>query len=64
MDSEISKTELCKQRDQKILEKKKQRESQRRAFDRHKESTSDYIRELNRQRFAKRRRVTLSMYKK
>jgi len=51
MSSEISKTELCKQRDQKILEKTK--ESQRRAFKRRKESNSNHIRELDRQAFAK-----------
>ena len=51
MSSEISKTELCKQRDQKIL--KKTRVSQRRAFKRRKESNSNHIRELDRQAFAK-----------
>jgi len=38
------------------------RESQRRTFNRRKESNSDNIRELNRQAFAK--RVTLSKYEK
>ena len=51
MSSEISKKELCKQRDKKVL--KKTRESQRWAFNRHKQSNSDHIRELNRQAFAK-----------
>ena len=51
MSSEISKTGLCKQRNQKIL--KKTRESQRRAFSTCKESNSNLIRELCRQAFAK-----------
>ena len=51
MSSEISKTELRKQRDQKMLKKK--RESQRQAFNRRKESNSNHIRELNRQTFGK-----------
>ena len=51
MSSQISKTELCKQRDQKIL--KKTKESQRPAFKRCKESNSNHIRERDRQAFAK-----------
>ena len=57
MSSEISKTELCKQRDQIILKKKKKtRESQRQAFDRRKESNFDHIRALKRQTFPKRKK--------
>ena len=54
MSSEISKTELCKQKDQQIL--KKTREHQKQAFSTCKQSNSDHIRELNRQAFAKSKR--------
>ena len=48
MSSEISKTELCKQRDQKILKKQENLKGGHL-----KESNSDHITELNRQAFAK-----------
>ena len=49
MSSEICKTELCKQRDQKIVKK----QENWRVFNTHKESNSDHFRELDRQAFAK-----------
>ena len=51
MSSEIGKIELCKQKDLENIEKT--RESQRRAFNKRKESNLYHIRELNRQAFAK-----------
>ena len=60
MSSEISKTELCKEKRSENIEKT--RESQRQAFNRRKQSNSDHIKELNRQAFAK--SVTLGMYQK